>query len=149
MTQEQRERKLRQQIHGLRVKKFHWPLDAFRFIIKGLGYGESLRALPEDRLTELKALLLKYRKHGRPQIFSFDRQGKYMFYLMKTAGWTESQLREFTIQHYSKTHWNLLNKKERRAVIAMLQNYIKQNEKKAKNTTKKETSNGHPQDPQG
>jgi hypothetical protein len=148
MTLEQRERKLRQQIHGLRVKKFHWPIDAFKFIINGLGYGESLKALPEDRLTELKALLLKYRKHGRPQIFSFDRQGKYMFYLMKTADWTESELRAFMITHYSKTHWNLLNKKERRAVIAMLQNYIKQNEKKTKNTTKKETSNGHPQDPQ-
>jgi len=54
MTQEQRERKLRQEIHGLRVKKFHWTLNDFKFIIKGLGYGESLRALPEDRLTELK-----------------------------------------------------------------------------------------------
>lgn len=147
MTQEQRERKLRQQIHGLRVKKFHWSLDAFRFIINGLGYGESLRALPEGRLTELKALLLKYRKHGRPQVFTFDRQGKYMFYLMKSAGWTESELRAFMINHFSKTHWNLLNKKERRAVIAMLQNYIKQNEKKAKDN--KETSNGHTQEPQG
>ncbi len=147
MDQELRERKLRQQIHAIRVKKFHWPLDAFRFIIKGLGYGESLRALPEDRLTELKALLLKYRKHGRPQVFTFDRQGKYMFYLMKSAGWTESELRAFMINHFSKTHWNLLNKKERRAVIAMLQNYIKQNEKKAKDN--KETSNGHTQDPQG
>ena len=149
MTQEQRERKLRQQIHGLRVKKFHWPLDAFRFITKGLGYGESLRALPEDRLTELKALLLKYRKHGRPLEYNYDKQGKYMHALMKQAGWTESQLRAFTIQHYSKSHWNLLNQKERRAVIAMLQNYIKQNEKKAKNTTKKEISNGHTQNPQG
>ena len=128
MTQEQRERKLRQQIHGLRVKKFHWPLDAFRFITKGLGYGESLRALPEDRLTELKALLLKYRKHGRPQIFTFDRQGKYMHALMKQAGWTESQLRAFTISHFSKSHWNLLSKKERRAVIAMFQSYIKKQE---------------------
>ena len=149
MDQEQRERKLRQEIHGLRVKKFHWPLDAFRFIIKGLGYGESLRALPEDRLTELKALLLKYRKHGRPQVFTFDRQGKYMFYLMKTAAWTESQLRAFMLKHFSKSHWNLLDRKERRAVIAMLQNYIKQNEKKAKYTDNKEASNGHTQDPQG
>ena len=148
MTQEQRERILRQEIHGLRVKKFHWTLNDFKFIIKGLGYGESLRALPEDRLTELKALLLKYRKHGRPLEYNYDKQGKYMHALMKQAGWTESQLRAFTIQHYSKSHWNLLNKKERRAVIAMLQNYIKQNEKKAKNTTKKETSNGHTQNPQ-
>lgn len=102
MDQEQRERKLRQEIHGLRVKKFHWPLDAFRFIIKGLGYGESLRALPEDRLTELKALLPKYRRHGRPQVFTFDRQGMYMFYLMKTAAWTESQLRAFMLKTIPK-----------------------------------------------
>jgi len=95
----------------------------------------------------LKALLLKYRKHGRPQVFTFDRQGKYMFYLMKSTGWTESELRAFMIKHFSKTHWNLLNKKERRAVIAMLQNYIKQNEKNAKDN--KETSNGHTQEPQG
>jgi len=149
MDQELRERKLRQQIHAIRVKKFHWPLDAFRFIIKGLGYGESLRALPEDRLTELKALLLKYRKHGRPQVFTFDRQGKYMFHLMKTAGWTEPELRAFMIKHFTKTHWNLLNKKERRAVIAMLQNYIKQNDKQANNKTNKETSNGKDQHPQG
>jgi len=128
MTQEQRERKLRQEIHALRVKKFHWPLDAFKFIIKGLGYGESLRALSEDRLTELKALLLKYRKHGRPLEYNYDKQGNYMHVLMKQAGWTESQLRAYTIKHYSKSHWNLLNMKERRAVIAMFQSYVKKQE---------------------
>ncbi len=146
MTQEERARKLRQQIHALRVKKFNWPLDGFKLIIKGLGYGESLSALPEDRLIELKALMLKHRKHGRPQEYTFDKQGKYMFHLLKTAAWTESALRAFLIQHYSKSHWNLLNKKERRAVIAMLQNYIKKNEKLPK--INKETSNGNTQDPQ-
>lgn len=125
MTQEQRERKLRQEIHGLRVKKFHWPIDAFKFIIKGMGYGDSLKALSEARLLELKAIMLKYRRHGRPLEYNYDKQGKYMHALMKTAGWTESQLRAFTYQHYSKSHWNLLSQKERRAVIAMFQSYIK------------------------
>ena len=147
MDKELRERKLRQEIHGLRVKKFHWPLDAFKFIMNGMGYGDSLRALSEDKLLEFKAIMLKYRRHGRPLEYNYDKQGKYMHALMKQAGWTESQLRAFTISHYSKSHWNLLSKKERRAVIAMLQNYIKQNEKKAKDN--KETSNGHTQDPQG
>ena len=147
MDQELRERKLRQQIHGLRVKKFHWPLDAFKYIMNGMGYGDSLRALSEDKLLEFKSIMLKYRRHGRPLEYNYDKQGKYMHALMKQAGWTESQLRAFTISHYSKSHWNLLSKKERRAVIAMLQNYIKQNEKKAKDN--KETSNGHTQDPQG
>ena len=148
MEQELRERKLRQQIHAIRVKKFHWPLDAFKFIMNGMGYGDSLSALSEDKLLEFKAIMLKYRRHGRPLEYNYDKQGKYMHALMKQAGWTESQLRAFMINHFSKTHWNLLNKKERRAVIAMLQNYIKQNEKKANNKTNKETSNGHPQDPQ-
>ena len=128
MTQEQRERKLRQEIHGLRVKKFHWPLDAFKYIMNGMGYGDSLRALSEDRLTELKAIMLKYRSHGRPLEYNYDKQGKYMHALMKQAGWTEAQLRAFTIKHYHKSHWNLLEPKERRAIIAMFQQYLKKQE---------------------
>lgn len=155
MAQEQRERKLRQDIHALRVKKFHWTLDGFKFIINGLGYGESLRALPEDRLIEIKDLMLRYRRHGRPQSFTFDKQGKFMFALMKQANWTESDLRAYMIKHYHKTHWNLLEKNERRAVIAMLQNYIKKANQNENNSNAnrndnnyKETSNGNPQDPQ-
>lgn len=128
MTQELRERKLRQEIHAIRVRKFHWPLDGFKFIMSRLGYGESLRALPEDKLKELKALMIQYRKHGRPNEFTFDKQGKYMFALMKQAGWTENDLRAFTIKHYHKSHWNLLNYKERRAIIAMFQSYIRKQE---------------------
>jgi predicted Fe-S protein YdhL (DUF1289 family) len=44
---------------------------------------------------------------------------------MKQAGWTENDLRAFTIKHYHKSHWNLLDPKERRAVIAMFQSYIR------------------------
>ena len=32
------------------------------------------------------------------------------------------------LKHFSKSHWNLLNRKERRAVIAMFQSYIKKQE---------------------
>jgi len=124
MDQELRERKLRQQIHGIRVKKFHWPLDAFKYIMNGLGFGESLSALPEEKLLELKSLMIKYRKHGRPLEFNYDRQGKYMHCLMKSAGWKEADLRAFMIIHYKKSHWNLLDTKERRAIIAMFQSYI-------------------------
>ncbi|GAB1365610.1 hypothetical protein MASR1M36_04810 [Candidatus Cloacimonadaceae bacterium] len=144
MDQELRERKLRQEIHGLRVKKFHWPLDAFKYIMNGMGYGDSLRALSEDKLLEFKAIMLKYRRHGRPLEYNYDKQGKYMHALMKQAGWTESQLRAFTIIHYSKSHWNLLSKKERRAVIAMFQSYIKKqeiNQSPNKQSDPKEDSN--------
>ncbi|MDP3115182.1 MAG: hypothetical protein Q8M98_10490 [Candidatus Cloacimonadaceae bacterium] len=160
MTQELRERQLRQQIHAIRVKKFHWPLDGFKYVMNGLGFGESLSALPEERLLELKSIMISYRKHGRPYEFTFDKQGKYMFSLMKQAGWTDSDLRAFMLKHYKKSHWNLLNKPERRAVIAMLQNYIKmqapkqeneqENESKTNRTENqhKENSNGNQEHPQ-
>ncbi len=136
MEQELRERKLRQQIHAIRVKKFHWPLDGFKFIMNGLGFGESLTALHEDKLLELKSLMIKYRKHGRPLEFNYDKQGKYMHALMKSAGWTESDLRAFMIKHYHKTHWNLLEQRERRAIIAMLQKYaVKQANQQSKQNT--------------
>ena len=142
MTQELRERKLRQEIHAIRVKKFHWPLDGFKFIMNGLGFGDSLRALPEDKLKELKSLMIRYRKHGRPHEFTFDKQGKYMFALMKQAGWTEADLRAFTIKHFHKSHWNLLSPKERRAIIAMFQSYIrKQESTNHKDVNPKEDSN--------
>ncbi|MDP3113251.1 MAG: hypothetical protein Q8M98_00615 [Candidatus Cloacimonadaceae bacterium] len=134
MTQELREKQLRQQIHAIRVKKFHWPLDGFKYVMNGLGFGESLSALPEDRLLELKSLMINYRKHGRPNEFTFDKQGKYMFALMKEAGWTDSDLRAFMIKHYRKSHWNLLDMKERRAVIAMFQSYIKKQSTQTTNT---------------
>ncbi|MFA7095895.1 MAG: hypothetical protein WC383_05355 [Gammaproteobacteria bacterium] len=124
MTQELRERQLRQQIHALRVKKFHWPEDGFKYIMNGLGFGVSLSALPEEKLQELKSILISYRKHGRPYEFSYDKQGKYMFSLMKQAEWTDAELRAYMIKRFHKSHWNLLDPKERRAVIAMLQNYI-------------------------
>jgi hypothetical protein len=158
MTQELRERQLRQQIHALRVKKFHWPLDGFKFIINGLGFGESLQALPEPRLLELRDLMRRHRSHGRPQTFTFDKQGKFMFALMKRANWTEQDLRAFMLKHYHKSHWNLLDPKERRAVIAMLQNYIKKAESRAneaendnqtdKENHRKEYSNGNQEQPQ-
>ena len=134
MIQELRERKLRQQIHALRVKKLGWPVEGFKYIISGLGFGDSLKALPEAKLVELKSLMLNYRKHGRPQIFTYDKQGRYMFALMKQANWTEADVRSFMIKHYSKSHWNLLTKSERRAVIAMLQSNLKQQHQTENNT---------------
>jgi len=133
MTQELRERKLRQEIHALRVKKLGWPVEGFKHIISGLGFGDSLKALPEAKLVEIKSLMINYRKHGRPQIFTYDKQGRYMFALMKQAGWSEADVRSFMIKHYRKSHWNLLNKSERRAVIAMLQSYIKKQSKTENN----------------
>ncbi len=50
-----------------------------------------------------------------------------MFSLMKQAEWTDTELRAYMIKRFHKSHWNLLDQRERRAVIAMLQYYINKN----------------------
>ena len=156
MTKEQRERYLRQDIHAMRVKKFKWSEDDLKGLLKYLGLGDSLTALDELILTELKLILMRVRLTNKPDEYTYDKQGMYMHSLMKKAKWDEYKLRTFLITHYRKSHWNLLAKDERRAVIAMLQNYIKKVDQNENNSTQnrnenynhKETSNGNPQDPQ-
>lgn len=131
MTKEQRERYLRQDIHALRVNKFGWTESELKGLLKELGYGESLSVLDEITLLELKLVLLKYRKHGRPDEYTYDSQGMYMHSLMKRANWTEHDLRAFIITHFKKSHWNLLNMNQRKAIISMFQNYINKNESKS------------------
>jgi hypothetical protein len=155
MTKEQRERYLRQDIHAMRVKKFKWSEDDLKGLLKYLGLGDSLTALDELTLTELKLVLMRVRLTNKPDEYTYDKQGMYMHSLMIKAKWDEYKLRTFMITHYRKSHWNLLSKDERRAVIAMLQNYIKKENQNENNSNAnrndnnyKETSNGNPQDPQ-
>lgn len=155
MTKEQRERYLRQDIHAMRVKKFKWSEDDLKGLLKYLGLGDSLTTLDELTLTELKLVLMRVRLTNKPDEYTYDKQGMYMHSLMIKAKWDEYKLRTFMITHYRKSHWNLLSKDERRAVIAMLQNYIKKANQSENNSNAnrndnnyKETSNGNPQDPQ-
>ncbi len=155
MTKEQRERYLRQDIHAMRVKKFKWSEDDLKGLLKYLGLGDSLTALDELTLTELKLVLMRVRLTNKPDEYTYDKQGMYMHSLMIRAKWDEYKLRTFMITHYRKSHWNLLSTDERRAVIAMLQNYIKKMNQSENNSNAnrndnnyKETSNGNPQDPQ-
>ncbi|MDP3114077.1 MAG: hypothetical protein Q8M98_04790 [Candidatus Cloacimonadaceae bacterium] len=160
MTKEQRERYLRQDIHGLRVKKFRWTEEELKGLLKYLGLGDSLTALDELTLTELKLILMRVRLTNKPDEYTYDKQGMYMHSLMLRAKWDEHKLRTFMITHYRKSHWNLLDMNERKAVIAMLQNYIKkaaiqaskqENENRTDRTEnqQKENSHGNHQHPQG
>ena len=158
MTKEQRERYLRQDIHAMRVKKFKWSEDDLKGLLKYLGLGDSLTALDELTLTELKLVLMRVRLTNKPDEYTYDKQGMYMHSLMIKAKWDEYKLRTFLITHYRKSHWNLLSTDERRAVIAMLQNYIKKAESRAneaendnqtdKENHRKEYSNGNQEQPQ-
>jgi hypothetical protein len=118
-------RKLRQDIQAIRHKKFGWSDDVVREILITLGFGESLRALDEDRLDDLKFLLVELHPTGQPEAFVLDRQGRFAMHLARKIGWEERELRLFLLKRFSKSHWNVLETKEKRAVIAMFQNYLK------------------------
>lgn len=119
-------RELRRKIQAIRIKRLRWSDYVFYFVLNGLGYGESLRALDEDRLRELWVILKNYRKHGRPVEYDYDKQGRYMHALMKQAGWEEHTLRAYMMMEFRKTHWNLLDKVERRKVIDQLKGCVQE-----------------------
>ena len=122
-------RELRRLIQAHRIKRLGWSDEVFHFIMEGLGYGRSLRDLDEQRLSELWEIVKGYRKHGRPAEFTYDKQGKYMHALMKQAGWDEATLRAYLVINYKKTHWNLLDKTERRKVIDQLKECVQEVQK--------------------
>lgn len=120
LERELRERGLRQKIQAHRIRRLGWSDYVLHYVMEGLGFGTSLRALGEDDLTRLWEIIRSYRKHGRPVEFNYDKQGCYMHAMMKRAGWDENTLRAYLIIHYKKTHWNLLDKAERRDLVDLL-----------------------------
>lgn len=122
-------RELRKSIQAHRIKRLGWSDYVFHYIMEGLGFGRSLRALDEARLGELWEIVKGYRKHGKPVEFDYDKQGRYMHSLMKQAGWPEHSLRAYMMINFSKTHWNLLDKAERRKVIDQLKECVQEVQK--------------------
>lgn len=118
-------RELRQKIQAHRITRLKWSEYMFRYVMEGLGFGRSLRELPEARLEELHQIISNYRRE-RPEEFKYDKQGRYMYRLQKAAGWSDALLRQFLVIQYRKTHWNILNQEERKQVIAVLEDITKQ-----------------------
>lgn len=122
-------RELRKSIQAHRIKRLGWSDYVFHYIMEGLGFGRSLKALNEAQLCELWEIVKGYRKHGKPVEFTYDKQGRYMHALMKQAGWEEHMLRAYLAINFKKTHWNLLSKDERRKVIDQLKECIEEVQK--------------------
>lgn len=118
-------RDLRHRIQAHRIKRLKWSDFVFHYIMKGLGYGESLRELDEEQLKALWAIIRDYRR--APET-AYDRAGRYMYSLQKRAGWSDLQIRQFMTINYSKTHWNILNAQERKDMINILKQVVKDQE---------------------
>lgn len=127
-TQEQEARELRRKIQAIRIKRLGWSEYVFHYIMDGLGFGKSLRALSFEDLSRLYEIISGYRKPRDPG-FEYDKSGKYMYHLQKEAGWSDLFLRQFLTLTYSKTHWNLLTSSERANLINILKQNIEANQK--------------------
>ncbi len=122
-------RELRKSIQAHRIKRLGWSDYVFHYIMEGLGFGRSLKALDEQQLGALWEIVKGYRKSGKPVEFEYDKQGRYMHALMTKAGWPEHSLRAYMMINFSKTHWNLLDKAERRKVIDQLKECVQEVQK--------------------
>ena len=110
-------RELRKRIQAHRIKRLGWSEFVFRYVMKGLGYGESLRDLDETQLRDFYKAICNYRRDPAAR---YDRQGRYMHKLIRELGWTDLQIKQYLTLTYSKTHWNVLTQVERDEVIATL-----------------------------
>ena len=121
---------LRRQIMAISAAKYNWNYDEFHELMEDWGYGNSLRVLSYDKLLELRQKLRGIQVY-RNKEFDFDDQGNYMYSQLKIAGWNMRRLNLYLIKRFKKTHWNILDEYERRAVINMFRSYIK----RSKNVT--------------
>jgi hypothetical protein len=63
---------------------------------------------------------------------AFDKQGTYFWSLVKQADWSRSRVMSLILKEYSKSHWNLLDQKEKRQMIAIFKNYAKKRQSEIK-----------------
>jgi len=118
-------RKMRQKIMAISVKKYDWSYDEFHDLMEKWGYGRSLRDLDWIHLCKLRNELLGIQDYNG--MVKFDKDGMHMYHLAKAA-WPErtmKRLQHYWVKRFHKSHWNILNTKERRATKNMLKGYIK------------------------
>lgn len=121
---------LRSKVMIIARKELALDTDTFYQMLESWGYGTSLRKLSIGELNDIISLM---RGELDPADISYgigalDAQGKYMYSLMKDAGWDMKRLRLWWLKKMSASHWNALTDNEKRATIAMLKNYIDKGE---------------------
>ncbi|MFA5628574.1 MAG: hypothetical protein WC965_14035, partial [Thiohalomonadaceae bacterium] len=87
-------RKMRQSIMALASRR-GWDYDQFHDLMESWGYGRSLRKLSYGELNSIRRFLTgeDARLNGYFTIGVLDAQGRYMWSLMKQAGWDWKRVR--------------------------------------------------------
>lgn len=81
----------------------------------------------------------------------FDKQGKYFWHLVKTAGWDNTRVNALMIKHFACTHWNALSSDQKRAAINLMKRYAEkgraaQNKRMRSTIMSLVARNGHTKD---
>jgi len=81
----------------------------------------------------------------------FDKQGKYFWHLVKTAGWDGTRVSALLVKHYACTHWNVLTPAQKRGAINLMSRYadknrVNQNKKLRSTIMSLVARNGHTKD---
>ena len=118
---------LRQKIVAIAVTKYKWDLDMLHDVMQDWGFGESLRKLSTAQLITLKNLLLDRDYTINSEKWQLDKQGKYMWFLMSELGWNQRKITALIIKKCHKTHWNNLEKWQKRQIINILKVYKNKN----------------------
>lgn len=126
---------LRQNIVAIAFKKYNWDMNILHDVMKEWGFGDSLRKLSTANLIVLRNILKNQDYTIENEEWKLDGQGRYMWYLMKQLGWGQKEITSLMIKKCHKTHWNSLEKWQKRQIINILKVYTK------KNTP---SSSGHP-----
>ena len=119
------DKQLRHSIMKIATGKYKWTYDEFHDLMHDWGFGRSLKKLSRSKLYKLRNDLLGIKTVDVPEEYRLDEQGLQMYALMKKADWSISDVYMWCIKRFKKTHWIILNERERRGVMGMLRNYIK------------------------
>ncbi|MDP3115070.1 MAG: hypothetical protein Q8M98_09915 [Candidatus Cloacimonadaceae bacterium] len=118
---------MRSTVMAVSIRQRGWDYNTLHDLMQTWGFGSSLRKLSLCELGDLLRILRGQQDpaqtyHG---IGTLDDQGRYMWSLMKDAGWDFYRLRLWMLKHCSASHWNALYDSEKRAIIAMLKKYAR------------------------
>lgn len=116
-------RDLRRRIQAIRICRLGWSVFVFKEVMNGLGFGRSLRALPDHRLADLHRIIAAFRPPRDPE-FDFTPAARYLYHLQRSAGWTHADMFKFLLFSYHKTHLNLLDERERADLKSILTELI-------------------------
>lgn len=120
-VREEQMKKMRKSIMGLAARR-GWDYDQFHDLMEDWGYGRSLRKLDFSELNNILRHLSGGTKEVN-EINQLDDQGRYMWAMMKKAGWNWKRVRLLMIKKYNTTHWNALTEPEKKAIIGILRKY--------------------------